>query len=104
MFMLGNISDTHTQMIFTHKSKNSSDLVFREFSQILQLMIISSNENILHDKLFVRGIHPSPVDSPHKGQWHKALMFSLMFALTNDWINSGVAGDLSTDDVHVTSL
>ena len=30
---------------------------------------------------FVRGIHQSPVNSPHKGQWHGALMFSLIYAL-----------------------
>ena len=29
---------------------------------------------------FMRGIHGSPVDSPHKGQWRGALMFSLIFA------------------------
>ena len=27
---------------------------------------------------FVRGIHRSPVDSPHKGQWRGASMFSLI--------------------------
>ena len=27
---------------------------------------------------FVRGIHRSPVNSPHKGQWRRALMFSLI--------------------------
>ena len=27
---------------------------------------------------FVRGIHRSPVNSPHKGQWRGALMFSLI--------------------------
>ena len=27
---------------------------------------------------FVRGIHRSPVNSPHKGQWRRALMFSLV--------------------------
>ena len=31
---------------------------------------------------FVRGIHRSPVNSPHKGQWHGALMFSLICALS----------------------
>ena len=31
----------------------------------------------LHNWPFVRGIHGSPVISPHKGQWHGALMFSL---------------------------
>ena len=30
---------------------------------------------------FVRGIHRSPVYSPHKGQWRGALMFSLICAL-----------------------
>ena len=30
---------------------------------------------------FVRGIHRSPVNSPHKGQWHRALRFSLICAL-----------------------
>ena len=37
---------------------------------------------------FVRGIHRSTVDSPHKGQWHRALMFSLMCASTNGWTNN----------------
>ena len=32
---------------------------------------------------FVRGIHRSPVNSPHKGQWRGALMFSLICAWTN---------------------
>ena len=27
---------------------------------------------------FVLEIHRSPVNSPHKGQWHRALMFSLI--------------------------
>ena len=30
---------------------------------------------------FMRGIHRSPVNSPHKGQWHGALMFTLICAL-----------------------
>ena len=34
---------------------------------------------------FVRGIHRSPVDSPHKGQRRRALMFSLICAWTNGW-------------------
>ena len=29
---------------------------------------------------FVRGIHRSPVNSPHKGQWRGSLMFSLICA------------------------
>ena len=43
---------------------------------------------------FVRGNHRSPVDSPHKGQWHGALMFSLIYVWTNSWANNWEAGDL----------
>ena len=35
---------------------------------------------------FVRGIHRSPVNSPHKGQWHGALIFSLICAWINGWV------------------
>ena len=43
---------------------------------------------------FVRGIHRSPVNSPHKGQWRGALMFSLICAWINDWVNNRESGDL----------
>ena len=44
--------------------------------------------------LFVRGIHWSLVVSPHKGQWRRALMFSLISAWTNGWTNNRDPGDL----------
>ena len=43
---------------------------------------------------FVWGIHRSPVNSPHKGQWRGVLMFSLMCAWINSWVNNREAGDL----------
>ena len=43
---------------------------------------------------FVRGIHRSPVNSPHKGQWRGALMFSLICVWINDWVNNREAGHL----------
>ena len=43
---------------------------------------------------FVRGIHRSPVNSPHKGQWRGALMFSLICTGINGWVNNREAGDL----------
>ena len=43
---------------------------------------------------FVRGIHQSPVNSPHKGQWRGALMFSLICVWINDWVNNRKTGDL----------
>ena len=41
-----------------------------------------------------REIHRSPVNSPRKGQWHGALMLSLIYAWTNGWVNNRDAGDL----------
>ena len=43
---------------------------------------------------FVRGIHRSPVNSPHKGQWRRALMFSLICTRINRRVNNREAGDL----------
>ena len=43
---------------------------------------------------FVRGFHRSPVNYPHKGQWRGALMFALICAWINGWVNNGEAGDL----------
>ena len=49
---------------------------------------------------FVRGIHRSPVNSPHKGQWRGALMFSLICACINDWVNNSEVGDLRRYRTH----
>ena len=49
---------------------------------------------------FVRGSHRSPVNSPHKGQWHGVLMFSLICARTNGWANNRGASDLKRHRVH----
>ena len=39
------------------------------------------------------GIHRLPVNSPHEGPWRGALMFSLICAWTNDWVNNRDTGD-----------
>ena len=49
---------------------------------------------------FVRGIHRSPVNSPHKGQRRGALMFSLISARINGWVNNREAGDLKRIRPH----
>ena len=49
---------------------------------------------------FVREIHRSPVNFPHKGQWSGALMFSLIYAWINDWVNNREAGDLRRQHGH----
>ena len=59
----------------------------------------SSNGNIFR----VTGhlwIHRSPVNSPHKGHRRRALMFSLICAWINGWVNNREAGDLRRYRAH----
>ena len=49
---------------------------------------------------FLRGIYRSPVNSPRKGQWRGALMFSLTCAWINGWVNNRAAGDLRRHRTH----
>ena len=49
---------------------------------------------------FVRGIRRSPVNSPHKGQRRGALMFSLICAWINSWVNNREAGELRRHRAH----
>ena len=42
----------------------------------------------------------SPVNSPHKGQWCRALKFSLICTKTNSWVNYRGTGDLRRHCVH----
>ena len=49
---------------------------------------------------FVRRIHRSPVNSPHKGQWRGALMFTLICNRIKGWVNNCEAGDLRRKRAH----
>ena len=49
---------------------------------------------------FVREIQRSTVNFPHKGQWGGALMFTLICARMNGWVNNREAGDLRRYWVH----
>ena len=57
---------------------------------------------------FVRGIHRSPVNSLHKGQWRGALMFSFICAWINGWVNNREVSNLRRHrtryDVTVVAL
>ena len=49
---------------------------------------------------FVGGIHWSLANSPHKGQWCWALLFSLIYTWTNSWVNNWDTGDLICHRTH----
>ena len=46
------------------------------------------------------GIHQSAVNFHHKGQWRRALMFSLICVWINGWTNNREAGDLGRHHIH----
>ena len=57
-------------------------------------MMTSPCGNISALLAFVSGIHQSPMNSPNRGLWHGALMFSLIGSWTNGWVNNRDVGDL----------
>ena len=81
------------------------------YSLILEAMFVSMGSPGWHDDVikwkhfprywsFVRGIHRYPVNSQHKGQWRGALMFSLICAWINGWVNNREADDLRRYRAH----
>ena len=77
----------------------------------LQCKLIPHPRYFLHDDIikwkhfpryrpFVRGVHWSPVNSPHKGRWRGALMFSLICTWINSLVHRREAGDLRRQCVH----
>ena len=54
---------------------------------VVYYMMTSSNGTFPRYWPFVRVIHWSPVNSPHKGQWRGALMFFFICAWINSWVN-----------------
>ena len=56
--------------------------------------------HFLHYWSFVWGIHRSLVNSLHKGQWCRDLMFSLICPITNGWARNQDASDLRCHHAH----
>ena len=77
---------------------NNKGLIhWRVFSVV---MMTSSMRNIFRVTGILRGIHRSPMNSPHKGQWRGALMFSLICAWINGCAYNRDAGDLRRHGAH----
>ena len=65
------------------------------------LMMTSLNGNISALLATCAGNSPVTGEFPaHKGQWRGALMFSLICAWINDWVNNREAGDLRRHRTH----
>ena len=78
----------------------TEDLVYGKGINVNHYMMTSSNGNISALLALGWGIHRSTVNSPHKGQWRGALMFTLICAWTNGWVNNRETGDLRRHQAH----
>ena len=87
----------HFKMLFQIEALHERISAILEVAHLAGVNIACTQEAwsklILHDDVikwkhfrlnwpFVRGIHRSPVDSHHQGQWRRALMFSLICVLS----------------------
>ena len=71
--------------VITYPCHNSNSGLFQLFRWNRPLMAYHDDviiwEHFPRNWPFVRGIHLSPVDFPHKGQWRGASMFTLIYIL-----------------------
>ena len=111
------IFSDHSHMISEHTNINPSFLnisVCTEFRKYIRPAVDAfewhpfapSHDDVIKWKHFprywpfVRGIHRSSVNSPHKGQWRGALMFSLICVWINGWVNNRETCDLRRYRAH----
>ena len=88
----------------TPRSCSSSGVQFEKLPQrqshVMRIRLEQIYDDVIKWKHFPRywpfvwGIHRSPVNSPHKGQWRGAFMFSLISASINGGVNNREAGNL----------
>ena len=96
------------QISFAHVSSYVSSWNFAQ-STVITLTCSVQNFKTIQPHFprywhFERGIHRSPVNSPHKGQWRGASMFSLICAWINGWVYNGEAVDFRRHRVHCNAL
>ena len=87
-------------------SSSHSSIMLHMWNEMLSLRPLLQHDDVMKWKHFPRywpfvcGIHQFPVNSPHKGQWRGALMFSLICVWINGWENNREAVDLRRHHVH----
>ena len=97
-----------SSLVFFSRMRTS---IHSRYSNLIIVLGILIPRSVPHDDVikwkhfprywpFVRGIHRSLVNSPHKGQWREPLMFSLICTRINGWVNNGEAGDLRRHRAH----
>ena len=101
-----NLTINHSSFMEFFGTRPLSDSMMSYFTDAYIVSMSSIHDNVIKWKSFpryrpfVRGIHRSPVNSPHKGQWRGALMFSLIFVWINGWVNNREAGAMRRYRAH----
>ena len=96
---------------YQYYQTNKSSMTYRENQNVQCIpgiinMVYTLQDDVIKWKHFPRywpfvwGIHWWPVNSPHKGQWHGALMLSLILDWINGWVDNREAGDLRCHHAH----
>ena len=97
LWLLWTVSIPKWVSILWHGASAPSDAKLLEGGVSL-VLVLADERTAAHDDVikwkhsprywpFVHRIHRSPVNSPRKGQWRGALMFSLICAWLNAWVN-----------------
>ena len=98
----------HIQVIFTTIFVNQGFCWYRTWSLFVDIILLldiparwrHQMETFSALLAICAGIHRSPVNSHHKGQWRGALMFSLICTWINGRVNNGEASDLRRHCAH----
>ena len=109
IYLLKNRNRCHISwalVTYTHYNDAKISVVASQITSltIIYTTVYSGTDQRKHQSsaslAFARGIHRWPVNSPHKGQWRGALMFSSICAWINGWVNNREAGDLRRHRGH----
>ena len=84
---------------FDRVTKASVFIILTMYSENIHDDVIK-RKHFLRYWSFVWGIHRSPVNSPNKGQWRGAMMFSSICAWINGWVHNREADDLKHHRAH----
>ena len=99
-FMCGFICLQYMYYKEVPKRTNRQSYYLNDGARVCHIGLPNHHDDVIKWKHFprywpsVRGIHRSPVNSPHKGQWRGALMFSLICVWINGSVNNCETGDL----------
>ena len=80
--------------VSTHRVIMAATHYLRRSAEAFMMTSLNGNIFSVTGHLFGEFTARPPVNSPHKGQWRGALIFSLICTRINGWENNGEAGDL----------